>query len=139
MWTFSFFGEDNIILDIDHRNNSAVLLFNTNYFDVKQEYEKKMVPWIWAFGIFTVFRLLAYLFFSIVNDMIFAYNIIICLLWTAFLVISIYGWILVYSLYIELTDLTKLEDLAHLRVSNEFLYILRKNEHIFISCMLAQK
>ncbi|XP_018323537.1 uncharacterized protein LOC108735844 [Agrilus planipennis] len=83
---------------------------------LRKEYEKKMVPWIVAFGIFTVFRLLAFLFFSIVNDMIFAYNVLMCLLWIAFTVINIYGFVLVYSLYIELSDLTKLEDLAHLRM-----------------------
>lgn len=81
-----------------------------------------MVPWLWAFAIFTLFRLLAFLFFSVVNDMIFAYNIIMCLLWTIFVLFSLYGWVLVYSLYIELSDLTKLEDLAHLRVSNNLLY-----------------
>lgn len=76
-----------------------------------------MVPWIIAFGIFTVFRFLAYLFFSITNDMIFAYNILMCLMWTAIIIVSVYGWVVVYSLYIELSDLTRLEDLAHLRVS----------------------
>lgn len=82
-----------------------------------QEYEKKMLPWIYVFGVFTVFRFLAFLFFSIVNDTIFAYNYLMCLLGTIFFVCSVYGWVLVYSLYIELSDLTKLEDLAHLRVS----------------------
>uniref|UniRef100_A0A182S6V0 Uncharacterized protein n=1 Tax=Anopheles maculatus TaxID=74869 RepID=A0A182S6V0_9DIPT len=32
------------------------------------------------------------------------------------IVASIYGWLMVYSLYLELADLTKLEDLAHLRM-----------------------
>lgn len=36
---------------------------------------------------------------------------------------SIYGWILIYSLYLELADLTKLEDLAHLRVKHKFFFI----------------
>lgn len=86
-----------------------------------QEYEKKMLPWIYTFAVFTIFRFLAFLFFSIVNDMIFAYNIIMCLLWTIFIIFSVYGWVLVYSLYIELSDLTRLEDLAHLRVSKIFI------------------
>lgn len=81
-----------------------------------KEYEKKMQPWIYVFAIFTLFRLFAFIFFSIVNDMIFAYNIMMCILWVVFSCISVYGWLLVYSLYIELSDLTKLEDLAHLRV-----------------------
>lgn len=79
-----------------------------------------MVPWLVAFAAFAIFRLLAFLFFSIVNDMIFAYNIMMCFLWTIFTIVNIYGWLLVYSLYIELSDLTKLEDLAHLRVSTHF-------------------
>ncbi|KAF2892530.1 hypothetical protein ILUMI_13645 [Ignelater luminosus] len=83
---------------------------------LRKEYEKKIVPWLIAFGVFTLFRTLAYLFFSIVNDMIFAYNILMCLIWTIVIVISVYGWIVVYSLYIELSDLTRLEDLAHLRM-----------------------
>lgn len=83
---------------------------------LRKEYEKKMLPWIYVFAVFTIFRFLAYLFFSIVNDMIFGYNVLMCLLWTIFLICSLYGWVLVYSLYIELSDLTKLEDLAHLRM-----------------------
>ncbi|VEN61505.1 unnamed protein product [Callosobruchus maculatus] len=91
---------------------TSIILINA----LRKEHEKKMVPWLYAFAAFTIFRLLGYLFFSIVNDMIFAYNILMCLLWTVFLVFSIYGWVLVYSLYVELSDLTKLEDLAHLRI-----------------------
>nr|CAD7446026.1 unnamed protein product [Timema bartmani] len=83
---------------------------------LRKEYEKKMLPWIYAFAVFTLFRLFAFVFASIVTDMIFAYNIMMCLLWILFTVWSVYGWLLVYSLYLELSDLTKLEDLAHLRM-----------------------
>ncbi|EFA05545.1 uncharacterized protein pasi2 isoform X1 [Tribolium castaneum] len=109
--TLVMFAAFSILLAIGVFVTSIMLIIA-----LRKEYEKKMVPWLYAFGIFTVFRLLAYLFFSIVNDMIFAYNVLMCLLWTVFLAISIYGWILVYSLYIELSDLTRLEDLAHLRM-----------------------
>lgn len=84
---------------------------------LRKEYERKMVPWLYSFAGFAVFRLFAFVFFSTVNDMIFAYNIVMCLLWMMFVCFSIYGWLIVYSLYVELSDLTKLEDLAHLRVS----------------------
>ncbi|XP_033323992.2 uncharacterized protein LOC117219171 [Megalopta genalis] len=83
---------------------------------LRKEYEKKMVPWLYSFAAFSTFRLFAFVFFSTVNDMIFAYNIMMCLLWSIFTCISIYGWLIVYSLYIELSDLTRLEDLAHLRI-----------------------
>lgn len=83
---------------------------------VRKEHEKRIVPWLYVFGVYTVFRLLAYLFFAIVNDLTFAYNILVVIFWTLFLVVCIYGWIIVYSFYVELKDLTKLEDLAHLRM-----------------------
>ncbi|XP_033165584.1 uncharacterized protein LOC117144504 [Drosophila mauritiana] len=83
---------------------------------LRKEYERKVMPWLWSFAIFTVWRALALIFFAIVNDLYFAYNVIMVLLWTIFCVLSIYGWVVVYSLFLELVDLTKLEDLAHLRM-----------------------
>ncbi|XP_041971147.1 uncharacterized protein LOC121727389 [Aricia agestis] len=83
---------------------------------LRKEYEKKIVPWLYTFGVFLLFRFVAFVFASIVNDMIFAYNILMCLFWIVFTVVGVYGWLLVYSLYLELSDLTKLEDLAHLRM-----------------------
>ncbi|KAJ8707666.1 hypothetical protein PYW07_011343 [Mythimna separata] len=80
------------------------------------EYEKRIVPWLYSFGVFILFRLVAFIFAAIVNDMIFAYNVLMCLCWIVFCVAGMYGWVLVYSLYLELADLTKLEDLAHLRM-----------------------
>lgn len=70
-----------------------------------------------AFGIFAVLRFLAFLFFSIVNDLTFGYNLFMCLAWFVFVGVSFYAWTLVYTLYLELSGLTRLEDLAHLRVS----------------------
>ncbi|KAK9508286.1 hypothetical protein O3M35_007983 [Rhynocoris fuscipes] len=83
---------------------------------LRKEYEKKMIPWLYCFAIFGIIRILAWLFFSIVNDLIFAYNILMVLLWLMFSVANVYSWVLVYSLFLELADLTKLEDLAHLRM-----------------------
>lgn len=76
------------------------------------------MPWLWSFGIFIGFRFVAFLFFAIVNDLYFFYNIFMTILWIMLISISMYGWLTVYSVFIELADLTKLEDLAHLRVSN---------------------
>uniref|UniRef100_A0A0A9YPY8 Uncharacterized protein n=3 Tax=Lygus hesperus TaxID=30085 RepID=A0A0A9YPY8_LYGHE len=84
---------------------------------LRKEHEKKIVPWLYAFAAFGILRFLGWLFFAIVNDLTFAYNIIMVFLWAIFCVINIYCWILIYSLYLELSDLTKLEDLAHLRLS----------------------
>ncbi|XP_034485794.1 uncharacterized protein LOC117790448 [Drosophila innubila] len=83
---------------------------------LRKEYERKVLPWLWTFAVFTVWRALALIFFAIVNDLYFAYNILMVLLWTIFCLFCIYGWAVVYSLFLELVDLTKLEDLAHLRM-----------------------
>lgn len=87
-----------------------------NYVIIFQEHEKRIVPWLFSFAAFLVFRFIAWLFSSIANDPIFGYNFTMILLGAVFSVVNVYGWILVYSLYLELFDLTKLEDLAHLRV-----------------------
>lgn len=83
---------------------------------LRMEYENKMLPWVYCMGVFTLWRLLAFIFAAIVNDLIFGYNLAMCLLWIVFTCANVYGWLLVYSLYLELSDLTKLEDLAHLRM-----------------------
>lgn len=83
---------------------------------LRKEYERKIVPWLWTMASFIILRFCTLLLFAIVNDLIFFYNVIIVLLWTVFLAILIYGWLTVYSLYLELKDLSKLEDLAHLRM-----------------------
>lgn len=83
---------------------------------LRKEHEKKCVPWLYAFAAFTSFRILATIFFGIVNDLIFAYNILMLLIWILICAGCVYGWLVVYSLYLELVSLTKLEDLAHLRM-----------------------
>lgn len=95
-----------------------------------QEYERKVMPWLWTFAVFTVWRILALIFFAIVNDLYFAYNILMVLLWSIFCLVSIYGWAVVYSLFLELVDLTKLEDLAHLRV--RWLLLLKIQHFIYM-------
>lgn len=84
---------------------------------LRKEYEKKIVPWLWSFAVFTLVRILGLIFFAIVNDLIFAYNVLVIVCWSLLLVLCMYCWVVVYSLYLELSDLTKMEDLAHLRVS----------------------
>jgi len=103
-----------------------------------QEHEKRIILWLYTFAVFVVFRFFAWLFFSIANDAIFGYNLAMIIFGAVFTVINVYGWILVYSLFLELSDLSKLEDLAHLRVCNlslciVFVYILH---HFFFNFRL---
>ncbi|KAK2717891.1 uncharacterized protein LOC136038867 isoform X1 [Artemia franciscana] len=98
---------------------AAVALLVTSVIFLKalrKENEKKIVPWLYCGAIFYLWRLFAFIFATIVNDMIFAYNIMMCLLWIFIILAGAYGWIVSYSLYLDLCDLTRLEDIAHLRM-----------------------
>jgi len=83
---------------------------------ISQEHERKMVPWMVTMLMFTVWRVFSFIFAAVVNDMIFSYNIFMCFAWIILTILSLAGFASVYSLFLELSDLTKLEDLAHLRV-----------------------
>ena len=55
-------------------------------------------------------------FLRIVNDWIFAYNYIMFIIWFFFNIIDVYSYICMYSLYLELSGITKLEDMTKLKV-----------------------
>ncbi|CAL4246747.1 unnamed protein product, partial [Meganyctiphanes norvegica] len=79
---------------------------------LRKEMEMRMEPWIWCMAIFTVWRSLVIIFASIVNDMIFAYHILMCLFWICFIGGNIFSWLVVHSFYHELCEVTRLEDCA---------------------------
>ena len=65
----------------------------------------------------TCWRLFALVFGSLVNDLYFAYHGLLCFLWSALLLLNVYGWLVVWSFFNELTEVSKLEDIAHLKVT----------------------
>jgi hypothetical protein len=50
--------------------------------------------------------------------MIFAYNILMMIVWFFFNILDVLSFICIYSLFLELSDLTKLQDLARLKVKS---------------------
>ena len=68
---------------------------------------------------FTPWKWLTWLYAGIVNDQIFAYNIIMLIAWFIFNVLNTASFVCIWSLYLELNDLTKLQDLARLKVGIE--------------------
>ncbi len=72
--------------------------------------------WLWVMGVFTVWRWMSWIYGFIVNDMIFAYNIVMFIAWFVFNVINPFAFACIHSLYLELNDLTKIQDLAKLKV-----------------------
>lgn len=54
------------------------------------------------------------------------------LTWITLITLSVWSWLVVYSLYVELRDLSKLEDLAHLRVSKAVKCVLSNDLIVLI-------
>ena len=83
---------------------------------VTQETEKEIRPWLLIMFFHTFWRLFALVFGSLVNDLYFAYHGLMCFLWSVMILLNVYGWLVVWSFFNELTEVSKLEDIAHLKV-----------------------
>jgi len=96
----------------------VVLFFASCYLldGLRKEDEKTFQFWLWTMGIFAPFKVVSWAFSGIVNDMIFVYNVLMLLAWFGFNIINCFGWVCIYSLYLELRDLSKLQDLAKLKM-----------------------
>ncbi|XP_022657334.1 uncharacterized protein LOC111270204 isoform X2 [Varroa jacobsoni] len=79
---------------------------------LRKEQEAKFKPWLYAMFIFTVWRFCAIMFRSIANDLYYAYHILMLLIWVALIAGNVFAYLVVLSNYQELSDITRLEDLA---------------------------
>ena len=98
----------------------GIALFVTNVLlldGLRKEQETAFKGWLYTMGVFTVWKIVAWGFSCIVNDPIFAYHIIMAIAWLFFNVLNVFSFLCVHSLYLELSDLTKLQDLARLKVT----------------------
>lgn len=84
---------------------------------LKKEYELKFRPWLLIMTIFVTFRTFATLFQSIANDLYFTYHQAMLLLWLILIPLNVFALLVVYSNYQELSDITKIEDMAKLKMS----------------------
>ena len=48
--------------------------------------------------------------------MIFVYNVLMLLVWFGLNILNCFSWVVIYSMYLELGDLSKIQDLARLKV-----------------------
>ena len=83
---------------------------------LRLEKETGFKAWLISMGIFTPWRIVAWVYAFIVNDMIFAYHIIMFFVWLFFNIINVMAWMVMYSLYLELTGISQLEDMAKLKM-----------------------
>lgn len=98
----------------------AIALFISSFIIIpalKKEYELKFKPWLVVMTIFVSFRTFATLFQSIANDLYFVYHQAMLLLWLILIPANIFALLVVYSNYQELSDITKIEDMAKLKMS----------------------
>lgn len=98
----------------------AIALFVTSVMlldGLRKEQETQFKAWLITMGLFTCWRIVSWGFSAIVNDMIFTYHILMFIVWMILNVLDVLSWICIYSLYLELTDLTKLQDIARLKMN----------------------
>ena len=67
-------------------------------------------------GFLTVWKIITWVYNGIVNDPIFAYNYLMLIIWFFLNIMNVFSWLCIYSLYLELDDLTKIQDMAKLKV-----------------------
>ncbi|XP_074598036.1 uncharacterized protein LOC141852801 [Brevipalpus obovatus] len=84
---------------------------------LREEQEDKFINWIHAMGAFIVVRTLATLFQSIANDLYFPYHLAMLLMWILFTVFNIAALIVVVSNYQDLKDITRLENIAQVKMN----------------------
>ena len=112
----------------------ALLITNVLLLDgLRKEQETAFKGWLYSMGFFAPWKWLAWAFAGIVNDMIFAYNIIMLIAWFFFNILNVFSFLCIYSLYLELSDLTKLQDLARLKVCCTFWLLNSKRLKFFIT------
>lgn len=83
---------------------------------LRQEKEKQIRPWLLVMFFHTGWRAFAIVFASLVNDMYFVYHGLMCFIWSGVIVLNVYGWLVVWSFFNELAEVSKLEDIAHLKM-----------------------
>lgn len=99
---------------------SAIILMITSIIIIpalKKELELKFKPWLLTMVGFITIRFLAIIFQSVANDLYFTYHRAILLLWIVLIPANIFALLVVYSNYQELSDITKIEDMAKLKMS----------------------
>lgn len=98
----------------------AIILMITSIIIIpalKKEFELKFKPWLVTMTGFIAIRTLAIIFQSIANDLYFTYHQAILLLWIILIPTNVFALLVVYSNYQELSDITRIEDLAKQKMS----------------------
>ncbi|OQR73511.1 hypothetical protein BIW11_03567 [Tropilaelaps mercedesae] len=79
--------------------------------------------------VFTVWRFCAIIFRSIANDLYYAYHICMLLIWIVLITGNVFAYLVVLSNYQELSDITRLEDLARSKMGAGSTSVSRSVSH----------
>lgn len=99
---------------------SAIVLKITSIMIIpalKKEQELKFRPWLLTMVGFIGIRTITLLFQSIANDLYYRYHLLVLFFWFILILIDVFLLLVVYSNYQELRDVTKIEDMAKLKMS----------------------
>lgn len=91
--------------------NSCILLDA-----LRLEKETGFKGWLFTMGAFTPWKIVAWVYHSIVNDIIFGYHIFMFITWFFLNILNVLSVLVIYSLYLELTGVSKLENLAKIKM-----------------------
>ncbi|XP_067141760.1 uncharacterized protein pasi2 [Centruroides vittatus] len=83
---------------------------------LKKENERKFRHWLIAIVLFTSWRFVGTFFRSLVNDLYFSYHQAMLVIWILLMVANVFFGLVVLSNYQELSNITRLEDMAKLKV-----------------------
>jgi len=100
----------------------AVLLFITSCIildALRLEKERGFKTWLWTMGVFTPWKIVCWVYAAIVNDMMCcssSYHVLMFLVWLVLNVANCLAWSVMYSLYLELEGISKLEGMAKMKM-----------------------
>jgi len=92
---------------------SSVILMSA----LKKEQEVRFTHWLRAMAVFIVIRTITLFFQSLVNDLYFGYHQAMLVVWLILTACNVFAFLVVVSNYQELSNITKLEDMAKLKMS----------------------
>jgi hypothetical protein len=100
----------------------AIALFITSCIildALRLEKERGFEAWLWTMGLFTPWKIVAWVYAAIVNDMMCCsspYHIFMFFIWLVLNILNVLSFIVMYSLYLELTGISKLEGMARMKM-----------------------
>ena len=83
---------------------------------LRLEKERGFKSWLITMGSFTCWKIIHLGYGTIVNDLYFSYHIFTFFTWILFTLLSTGSLAVIYSLYLELTSISKLEDMARFKM-----------------------